>query len=73
MENTKQQMNIDLTQATDLECKECGNKVFTPTFVLKHLSALLSPNGKASFIPTQIFSCSKCHQVPDEFLSAFNS
>ena len=67
-----QQLNVDLSQATDLRCKECDNRVFTPGVILKHLSALLSPSGKETFIPVQVFQCSKCHMVPDEFLSAFN-
>lgn len=72
MKGQQQMMNVDLSQATDLRCNECGNRVFIPGFVLKHLSALLSPTGKETFVPTQVFECSKCHTVPDEFLSAFS-
>ena len=69
MEPTK--MNVDLSQASDMKCIDCGNKTFVPTFVLKKVSALLSPSGKETTAPIQIFSCARCHTVPDEFLSAF--
>ena len=64
-------MNVDLSQATDLECSECSNKTFAPVFVLKQISALLSPTGKATMVPVQVFECSKCHMVPQEFATAF--
>jgi hypothetical protein len=64
-------MNVDLSQATDLECTECNNKTFTPGFILKKISALLSPTGKETMVPVQIFECSKCHVVPEQFASAF--
>ena len=69
MDQTK--LNVDLSQATDLECAECGNKTFAPGFVLKKISALLSPTGKETMVPVQIFECSRCHQVPEQFVSAF--
>jgi hypothetical protein len=53
-------------------CSKCESKVFAPAVVLKKLSALLSPNGKETMIPVQVFMCAKCQYVPDEFLSAFN-
>lgn len=64
-------MNVDLSQAVDLECNECANKTFTPAFVLKKISALLSPTGKETMVPVQIFECSRCHGVPEQFVSAF--
>lgn len=69
MDQTK--LNVDLSQAVDLECNECSNKTFTPAFVLKKLSALLSPTGKETMVPVQIFECTKCHGVPEQFVSAF--
>lgn len=64
-------LNVDLSQAVDLECADCSNKTFTPAFVLKKISALLSPTGKETMVPVQIFECSRCHQVPEQFVSAF--
>lgn len=66
-------MDIDLSQATDLKCSECGKSTFIPVFILKKISALLSPTGKATFAPVQVFECSNCHTVPEDFLSAFEN
>lgn len=71
MDQTK--LNVDLSQATDLICAECGNKTFAPAFILKKISALLSPSGKETMVPIQIFDCTKCHTIPGEFLSAIES
>lgn len=68
----KAQMNVDINQADDMVCEKCESKVFTPAVVLKKLSALLSPNGKETVIPVQIFACCNCNHVPDMFLSAFS-
>ncbi len=66
------QMNVDVSQADDMYCSKCESRVFAPAVVLKKLSALLSPAGKETMIPIQVFMCAKCNHVPDEFLSAFN-
>jgi uncharacterized protein YlaI len=66
------QMNVDINQADDMYCAECNSRVFVPAVVLKKLSALLSPAGKETMIPIQVFMCASCHHIPDEFLSAFN-
>lgn len=66
-----EQQQIDLSNAIDLKCADCGKSTFTAVFVLKKISALLSPTGKATFAPVQVFECSNCHLVPEDFLSAF--
>jgi hypothetical protein len=66
------QMNVDVSQADDMYCSKCESRVFAPAVVLKKLSALLSPAGKETMIPIQVFMCAKCNHIPDEFLSAFN-
>lgn len=68
---SNQRMNVDLSQATDLHCSECNNRTFIPVFVLKRLSAIVSPNGQEMMVPVQLYECTKCHMIPDEFLSAF--
>ena len=46
---------------------ECGSKLFTQQFVLKNLSQLVSPTGKAQVVEVPIFVCAKCGEVPKEF------
>lgn len=58
----------DLENATDLKCDQCSSNFFVPVFVIKHLSALISPNGQEMNIPLQTFSCANCGNVNKEFL-----
>lgn len=64
------QLNVDLSQATDVTCKNCGNYTFQDVHLIKHLSALVSPTGKPTFLPIPTFACNACGFVPDEFLPA---
>ena len=59
--------NIDLTHAKTIECEKCGCVGFKQTMMLKKLSALLSPSGQETIIPTAVFACEKCGHVNDEF------
>ena len=52
--------NVDLTHAKDIVCEECGNKGFRQTMMLKKLSALVSPTGKAGVVPVPYYYCMKC-------------
>lgn len=58
----------DLVNAKSLQCEECGNKTFTSVFVIKHISALLSPNGQEIHAPVPTFACSKCSHINKNFL-----
>ena len=70
MDSFKQQhqINIDLSQTQELICDKCNNKTFQVVFLMRKLSALLSPTGKESIIPVQVFECAACGNVMDEFL-----
>ena len=61
--NEQQQMNVDFSQTTGLECDECKNETFTQVFYIRKLSALLSPAGEESIIPVPTFACTKCGHV----------
>jgi len=63
-----QRINIDLKNAEDIKCDECENTYFTPTFMIKRLSALISPTGQEIMAPVQLFQCSKCGHVNNKFL-----
>ena len=64
----EQQFNINPEDLTDVVCESCGSQFFEPTFLFKKISAILSPNGKESMIPMQIYKCSDCGHVNKEFL-----
>ena len=58
---------IDLSKATPMKCEECGNSTFEQTIMLHKFSALVSPNGQETIVPTGVFSCTKCGHVNKEF------
>ena len=62
------QMNIDMSQTTAEVCESCENDTFTQVYKIRKLSALLSPAGKTSMIPMQVFSCAKCNHINSAFL-----
>lgn len=71
-ENQQQtNLRIDLSQATDLECSNCGSKFFHMAYMFKKLSALVSPAGKESIIPIETFACLECGNINKEFLPKY--
>ena len=60
-------LNIDISQTTAGTCDECGNDTFIKVYKMRKLSALLSPTGKPTMIPIQVFACHKCRHINDEF------
>ena len=66
-------INIDLTSADNVKCDECDNETFTPAFVIKHISALMSPTGQETMVPIQLFKCSKCGHVNEKFLEGLTN
>ena len=70
MTNNEQQpqMQVDLSQTTAEICEKCENETFTQVFKIRKLSALLSPAGKESMIPMQVFACAKCGNINSTFL-----
>tara|TARA_Y100000389_G_scaffold29861_1_gene25364 strand:- start:170 stop:388 length:219 start_codon:yes stop_codon:yes gene_type:complete len=69
MNNPQQpQMNIDMSQTSAEVCEKCENDTFIQVFMMRRLSALLSPAGQESMIPIQAFACAKCGHVNPGFL-----
>ena len=70
MKKPKQQaqVKVDLKQADTIKCKECGNYLWIQSFVLKKLSALVSPTGQETMIPVQVFSCGNCGKIAEGML-----
>jgi len=62
------QVQVDLKQADTIKCKECGNYLWIQSFVLKKLSALVSPTGQETMIPVQVFSCGNCGKIAEGML-----
>lgn len=67
MENM-QQPQIDISQADDITCDECGNPYFIEVMLVKRISKFLLGSDKDQVYPLPVLQCSKCGHVNDEFL-----
>jgi uncharacterized Zn finger protein len=64
----EQQLNISLDKTTGMSCDECGNEVFQEGVMLRKASRFLTGTAQDAMIPIQVFACSKCGHVNEEFL-----
>ncbi len=62
------EQGIDITKTSPTRCEACGKEAFQQSFILRKISALLSPTGKDGFVPVQVFSCVACGHVNNDFL-----
>lgn len=63
-----QRMNLDLTNAQDVVCDNCGNYTFQEVTLMKRISALVSPTGKEAIVPIPTFACNACGFINKQFL-----
>ena len=68
-----QNINIDLKNVKNLECDECQSQTFEPAFMIKHISALMSPNGQETLMPVQLFKCTECGHINEKFLEGLTN
>ena len=60
MSKTINNVNIDLNQVPLEQCAVCKHTQWKVVYLLKKLSALISPTGKATVVPIQVFACDNC-------------
>ena len=63
-----QQIKINLTDADDVACSECGAVYYEQVFRVKRLSALVSPTGQELRIPIQLLKCTSCGLVDESVM-----
>ena len=68
IKNDPQKVSIDINQASDIACSNCGTKFFHEVTFFKKISALLSPTGQEGIIPIPTYACLQCGNINDEFL-----
>jgi uncharacterized Zn finger protein len=68
MPKQQQPVNIDLSNAQDVTCENCGNYTFQEVVLMKRVSALVSPTGKEAIVPIPTFSCNACGFINKQFL-----
>ena len=59
----KKQVQFDLKDAETMKCANCGNKIFIQGYVVKKISAILSPTGQEVIAPVQVFNCGNCGEI----------
>lgn len=62
----------DVLEAKNIVCEKCSNDRFVNVFFIKHISALMSPNGQEVNAPIPTFACSKCDHINNQFLPPDN-
>ncbi len=64
----QQQQTVDLSKADTMKCDDCGNYLFINSYIIKRISAIMSPNGQEGLVPVQVYSCGNCGKVPKSLL-----
>ena len=59
----KAQVNVDLSDAETMSCGKCDNKIFIQGYVIKKISAIISPTGQEVIAPVQVFNCGNCGEL----------
>ena len=61
----KAQVQVNLKDAETMTCQQCDNKIFIQGYVVKKLSAIISPTGQEVIAPIQVFNCGNCGEMLD--------
>ena len=56
----QKQVEVDLKSAETMKCAQCGNTIFIQGYVIKKISAIVSPTGQEVIAPVQVFNCGNC-------------
>lgn len=62
------QPNISYNNTDAVQCEKCGGEVFVPAFLLRKVSALMSPTGKETILPLQLFACAHCNHINEDIM-----
>ena len=59
----KANVQVDLSDADTMKCQSCENPVFIQGYIIKKISAIVSPTGKEVIAPIQVFNCGNCGEL----------
>ena len=59
----KQQVKVDLSDADTMRCQKCENPIFIQGYIIKRISAIVSPTGQEVIAPVQVFNCGNCGEM----------
>mgnify|MGYP005745290339 CR=1 FL=1 len=57
------QVKVDLSEADTMKCQKCENSIFIQGYVIKRISAIVSPTGEEVIAPIQVFNCGNCGEM----------
>jgi hypothetical protein len=53
--------------AKNVCCEKCNSEVLKQAYVVKEISALMSPDGKQTLVPVPVFVCNSCDHLNSMF------
>ena len=59
----KGNVKVDLSDADTMKCQSCENPIFIQGYIIKKISAIVSPTGKEVIAPIQVFNCGNCGEL----------
>ena len=68
MSQEQMNLNITLDKTSSVSCDSCGHEVFQEGVMLRKASRFITGTAQDALIPIQVFTCSKCGSVNEEFL-----
>jgi len=71
--NDLNKIHVDISQVDNIKCDACEGTSFAPVFIIKKISALMSPSGKETLAPLQVFKCDKCNHINELFLKGITN
>ena len=59
---------LKLKDLDPVECEKCGCPTFVQVTLLRRISPVMNPTGKAGFLPIPLYQCSSCGHINDELM-----
>ena len=59
----KGNVKVDLSDADTMKCQSCENPIFIQGYIIKKISAIISPTGEEVIAPIQVFNCGNCGEL----------
>ena len=65
----QQQININPEDTTGVECLKCNSGFFIPVYMIRKVSAIISPSGREEMIQVPVMACASCGTpiIPEGF------
>lgn len=61
-------INLSMEDTTPVVCEKCENNAFVPLFYFRKASKILTGAPKDTLIPIQVFACSSCGHMNEDFI-----